>query len=450
MKHVFYFTRTAVLRSLLLLLLIGAMVATVMGEGLYHYANLTAKVATGVGKVYVTDTLKILSEIDFKDVSCMGYSNNLGEGAESTMVTIYAYAKPDDGYYFSSWTTDSLANGTTVVAVSDTMITVSGTSTVASATGGVSFGTVFANFDPVVMVHSGTNAETPIQTTDLYGTATGTLAFSVGDANYADGRDFIISTDNEHFEVVGSAYADNVLTLTLKYQDRNHHGDRVDSATVTLTSKSEGGSSATAKIYASSDLTPVFSLPTTLDFGAATGDESKQDTIRAILSTETARQDAPLSEGATGTKWEYSISGDDHANFAVTDILSSGICTVEFRPKNADSTYVATLILTAYYTDGYANTLTYTQTTALTGASQKKDSPSALTTADAESDLRVSYIDHAWAITVSSAETLCLYNSVGNLVATWQQSANEQKIISTPAAGIYILRSARKAILLKK
>ena len=166
----------------------------------------------------------------------MGYSNNLGEGAESTMVTIYAYAKPDNEYYFSSWATDSLADGTTVVAVSDTMITVSGTSSVASKTG-VSFGIVFATFDPVVMVHSGTDAETPIQTTDLYGTATGTLAFSVGDANYADGRDFIIRTDNEHFEVVGSAYADNVLRLTLKYQDRNHHGERVDSATVTLTSK---------------------------------------------------------------------------------------------------------------------------------------------------------------------------------------------------------------------
>ena len=449
MKHVFYFTRTAMLRSLFLLLLVGAMVETVMGEAKNHYTNLTAKVATGAGKVYVADTLKTLSEINFKDTSCIGYGDNRGEGADSTTFTIYAYAKPDDGYYFSSWTTDSLADGTTVVAVSDTMITISGTSTVASKTG-VSFGTVFANFDPVVMVHSGTDAETPIQTTDLYGTATGTLAFSVGDANYADGRDFIIRTDNEHFEVMGSAYADNVLTLTLKYQDRNHHGDLVDSATVTLTSKGEGGSSAAAKIYASSDLTPVFSLPTTLDFGTATGDESKQDTIRAILLSETARQDAPLSEGATGTKWEYSISGGDPANFAVTDILSSGICAVEFRPENADSTYAATLTLTAYYTDGYANTLTYSQTTALTGVSQKKDSPSALTNADAESDLRVSYIDYAWAITVSSTETLCLYNSVGNLVATWQQSANEQKIISAPAAGIYILRSARKAILLKK
>ena len=449
MKHIFFFTRTAILRSLLLLLLMGAIIETVMGEEIIHYANLTAKVATGAGKVYVTDTIKPLSTINFQDSIMLGYSDNRGEGADSTTVTIYAYAQPNEGYYLSSWDTDSLAEGTTVVAISDTMITVSGTSTEVIF-GGVSFGTVFANFDPIVMVNGGTDAETPIQTTDLYGTATGTLAFSVGDANYADGRDFIISSDNEHFEVIDSTYADNVFTLTLRYQDRNHHGDRVDSAMVTLTSKGEGGGSATAKIYASSDLTPYFSLPTTLDFGAVMGDESKHDTITATLLSETARQDVPLSEGATGTKWEYSISGDNSANFAVTDTLTNGIYAVEFRPTDADSTYTATLTVTAYYTDGYANTVTYTQTTALIGASQKKDNPSALTHAEAKSNLRVCYVDHAWAITVSSAETLWLYNSVGNLVATWQQAANEQKIISAPAAGIYILRSEKKAILLKK
>lgn len=448
MKHIFFFTRTAMLRSLLLLFLMGAMIETVMGDAITHYANLTAKVATGAGKVYVTDTIKPLSTINFQDSIKFGYSDNRGEGADSTTITIYAYAKPDEGYYLSSWNTDSLAEGTTVVAVSDTMITVSGTSTEVIF-GGVSFGTVFANFDPIV-VNSGAEAEVPIQTIDLYGTAIGMLAFSVGNANYADGRDFIISSDNERFEVIDSTYADNVFTLTLRYQDRNHHGDRVDSAMVTLTSKGEGGGSATAKIYASSDLTPYFSLATTLDFGAVMGDERKHDTIKATLLSETARQDVPLSEGATGTKWEYSISGDNSANFAVTDTLTNGIYAVEFRPTDADSTYTATLTVTAYYTDEYANTVTYTQTTALIGASPKKDNPTALTHAEAESNLQVCYVDHAWAITVSSAETLWLYNSVGNLVATWHQAANEQKIISAPAAGIYILRSEKKAILLKK
>lgn len=81
----------------------------------------------------------------------------------------------------------------------------------------------------------------------------------------------------------------------------------------------------------------------------------------------------------------------------------------------------------------------------------KSEGPAtAVSNTSADSDIRVGYLDHAWAITTSTAQTLYLYNSLGALVATWQQAANEQKIISAPASGIYILRAENKAILLKK
>lgn len=81
----------------------------------------------------------------------------------------------------------------------------------------------------------------------------------------------------------------------------------------------------------------------------------------------------------------------------------------------------------------------------------KNEGPAtAISNTSADSDIRVGYLDHAWAITTPTAQTLYLYNSLGALVATWQQAANEQKMISAPASGVYILRAENKAILLKK
>ncbi|MGN0236028.1 MAG: T9SS type A sorting domain-containing protein [Paludibacteraceae bacterium] len=81
----------------------------------------------------------------------------------------------------------------------------------------------------------------------------------------------------------------------------------------------------------------------------------------------------------------------------------------------------------------------------------KKEGPAtAVTHTAADGDIRVAHLDHAWAITTPTAQTLYLYNSLGALVATWQQAANEPKILSAPASGIYILRGEKKAVLLKK
>ena len=81
----------------------------------------------------------------------------------------------------------------------------------------------------------------------------------------------------------------------------------------------------------------------------------------------------------------------------------------------------------------------------------KSEGPAtAISNTSADSDIRVGYLDHAWAITTPTAQTLYLYNSLGALVATWQQAANEQKMISAPASGIYILRTDKKAVLLRR
>lgn len=81
---------------------------------------------------------------------------------------------------------------------------------------------------------------------------------------------------------------------------------------------------------------------------------------------------------------------------------------------------------------------------------KQKGPATAVSNTSADSDIRVGYLDHAWAITTPTAQTLYLYNSLGALVATWQQAANEEKMISAPASGVYILRAENKVILLKK
>lgn len=64
-------------------------------------------------------------------------------------------------------------------------------------------------------------------------------------------------------------------------------------------------------------------------------------------------------------------------------------------------------------------------------------------------DLRVVYTIYGIEIYVTKPQRLYLYNSLGQLVQTWCQEAENVRILNTISNGVYILRGENRAILIK-
>lgn len=65
-------------------------------------------------------------------------------------------------------------------------------------------------------------------------------------------------------------------------------------------------------------------------------------------------------------------------------------------------------------------------------------------------DFVVKYVDGNIRIQTSKSQTFRLYDSVGELLGTWQQSQSSEQDINIPTLGIYILQGNEKTVLIRK
>ena len=268
------------------------------------------------------------------------------------------------GYYFVGWSKTNSLDGS--IWNSNLKTNEQSVDYLASGSNELNY---YAIFKPVTVSSSG--AVTNINVTNLYATATGAVTFNV--ANADEPTDFLASSSSPDFSIQNTSISGNVVTVTVSYTDKNHHGTNIASSYITLTSRGDAESNATAPIKASSDLTPTFTKPEDYDFGTIyAGDaEGSEENLYATDLNTSANQAAPVSEGVTGAKWTAEITGPGKAAFQLLSANpDKGQCVVNFVPTIAGE-YEAYLELKVDYTDAYGYTISSTSTTTtLTGKAE--------------------------------------------------------------------------------
>ncbi len=78
-----------------------------------------------------------------------------------------------------------------------------------------------------------------------------------------------------------------------------------------------------------------------------------------------------------------------------------------------------------------------------------QDSPTEMKEVENSTDLRVVYTIYGMEIYVTKPQRLYLYNSLGQLVQTWCQEAENVRILNTISNGVYVLRGENSVILIK-
>ena len=214
---------------------------------------------------------------------------------------------------------------------------------------------LYAIFKPVSV--EGINFINHITITGLFKIGSGSVVFNVANADDVD--DFLVSSSSNEFSAEITSISGNVVTVSVQYTDKNHHGNNVASADITLTSRGDANSKVTAMINVSTNLTPTYTKPADFDFRTIYAGDARgsQTALYATGCNESANQASPASLGATGAKWTATITGDGASAY----VLSSpnpekGQAVVTFRPQTA-GTYNAILTLKVDYTDAHGNTI---------------------------------------------------------------------------------------------
>ena len=337
--------------------------AVVAGDYYSKVSVSTTKTSSGRGKVYVTGKTLLTSYVEPEDND---YKESLDcTVPSSTFVThtYKLYAKSELGYYFVGWCNEEELEPNN----SDNPRELNGPSPQQGEN--VPTEDYFAKFEPVSVVEK--NIVNDITITNLFTEGTGSVIFQV--ANADEKEDFLVASSLKEFSVDITNIAGNLVTVTVNYTDKNHHGDKVASADITLTSRGDANSKATATINVNTDLTPRFTKPVDYNFGTIYAGDAKgsQTALYATGLNGSASQASPASAGVTGAKWTATITGDGATAFFLTSANpEKGQAVVTFRPAAA-GTYNATLNLKVDYTDAHGNTKSSaTTTTALTGVAE--------------------------------------------------------------------------------
>ena len=274
------------------------------------------------------------------------YATGVGFHGGLTGLVRYGYGlralvlSANNGYYFIGWYDESgncLTTNTTYEK-----------NYAYNASGDIN---VFAYFKPVT-VQSATNAT--ISTTDLEGSGTATVTFNV--ANADDGKDFTASIEGDAgFKIIEDPTwtNNNVVTITIQYTDQNKHGTNIASTKVTLTSKGDPNSKATATIYATSNLTPTFTKPADYNYGTIYANDilSSEDNLHVITKNHAASQASPAAT------WTASLSGTNSNQFQLVNANPQyGAFEVIYKPTEV-GTHTATLSISVTYTDAKGTTI---------------------------------------------------------------------------------------------
>ncbi len=153
-----------------------------------YWAKLTARPSTGTGgsgKVFVSSETTTPADEDYQSVSSTaGVSENSYTQAEDKdLVTIYAYAKPDDGSYFAGW---SVANGGTEKGITSSLSEKCRLSSKKGITNALEY-SIYATFEPIRIPEYSVSGTTELGPSDTKTTLT--LTFNFGDQD-ADTDDF--------------------------------------------------------------------------------------------------------------------------------------------------------------------------------------------------------------------------------------------------------------------
>ena len=339
--------------SILVMVLFGASALYSQGTVTVHaYANVNTKSKTNLGggtvQAHAKDgALGNDQNTGWNDPGDIGLSSTSKGTEESGLFGIRrnvyysADAYPADGYYFLHWLND---DGATLTVKKDNPLSIKNIqhSWVGSGNTDVH---VYAIFKPVTVTGAGT--VTNISTTDLGGVGTGTVTFNV--ANADDGKDFTSSIEGDAgFKIIEEpTWTDNVVTITIQYTDQNKHGTNIASTKVTLTSKGDPNSKATATIYATSNLTPTFTKPADYNYGTIYANDilSSEDKLYVITKNHAASQASPAAT------WTASLSGTNSNQFQLVNANPQyGAFEVIYKPTEV-GTHTATLSISVTYTD---------------------------------------------------------------------------------------------------
>lgn len=273
------------------------------------------------------------------------------------------YAYPALGYYFTGWY-DACSGGTLKYENAEQEVDYGGT----LGFGATALGTTsqllqfYSKFAPVSV--TGTTTPTAsISTIGLGGKGKTTITFQV--ANADEMGDFLYSFSNSTgFEVISENYSSNTVTLEVQYTDQNKHGTAIATTELTLKSRGDANSKATATITASSDLTPTFTKPGDYDFGTIyAGDTKGSGTALYVTNKNNVAS-------SSNTQWSVSITGAGEGAYTWSNPNLNGDFVVTFRPTTA-GTYNAILNIKASYTDAVGTTIHSTETqTALKGIAE--------------------------------------------------------------------------------
>lgn len=350
--------------SVLICVLCGVGIAYSQGTVTVHaYANVNTKSKTNLGGGTVQAHAKHGANLDLgewvsDDVPSTHSQIMANEAKGSLFGTQYkvkysADAYPSDGYYFSHWLNE---NGETLTGKGDAKNGIKDIehSWVGSGNTNVH---VYAIFKPVTVTGAGT--VTNISTTDLGGVGTGTVTFNV--ANADNGNDFTSSIEGDAgFKIIEDpTWTDNVVTITIQYTDQNKHGTNIASTKVTLTSKGDPNSKATATVYATSNLTPTFTKPADYNYGTIYANDilSSEDKLHVITKNHAASQASPAATGKTGASWTASLSGTNSNQFQLVNANPQyGAFEVIYKPTEV-GTHTATLSISVTYTDAKCTTI---------------------------------------------------------------------------------------------
>lgn len=335
------------------------------------YATLYAGIhdnSPGNGTVYISETND--SENKSSIVSTKGTTCELTMSGENTETyyefTYTLHSAPNAGYYAAGWTQssssiESLSGGVTHE------VKLNGTTANVDEDGHVSE-TWYAVFKPVTVKSAGT--VTNISTTDLEGTGTGTVMFNVANADNAN--DFTASIEaSAGFKILETTYADNVVTVTIQYTDQNKHGSKIASTKVTLVSKGDASSKATATIYASSNLTPTFTKPADHDYGTVYIGDAQSSDEALYITTKNKAASQSHTDGAT---WQATpLGGANPDQFQLVNANPEyGAFVVRYEPTKEGS-HTATLSISVTYTDANGTPISSgeAQVVTLTGNAEK-------------------------------------------------------------------------------
>ena len=270
-----------------------------------------------------------------------------------------------NGFYFTGWFTKS---GDTYTKVTNNVTGMQYKEKVNRSTSKTV--DLYAIFKPVSV--EGINSINHITITGLFKIGTGFVLFNVANADDVD--DFLVSSSSNEFSSEITSISGNVVTVSVQYTDKNHHGNNVASADITLTSRGDANSKVTATINVSTNLTPTYTKPADFSFGKIYAGDARgsQTALYATGHNESANQASPASSGATGAKWTATLSGAGAAAYALnSENPEKGQVVVTFRPTTAGK-YDAILTLKVEYTDAYGNTISSGNPTetALTGEAE--------------------------------------------------------------------------------